>query len=222
MAKRSRLTAVQFSTQKKRCAPACAHTTWVVCAHHRHSKMALCATGSSMAGEVTAPKCYHQAKVFHELNTHNIELLQDVFAFYSRPIYANPILGPRSSVANDQKQFLPASFVAGRVTASADGHRWSRRSDRLPLWEYTHSEKESRSRPRLSGSSAINAASGSTSGTVASSTHFSLHWGETRRIDEGVVHNRCSISVLVASLFAFSLSEALTGHFINLISAAQG
>ena len=46
--------------------------------HQKHSKMALCATNSFMLREVTAPKCYHQAKVFHELNPPKIELLQDV------------------------------------------------------------------------------------------------------------------------------------------------
>ena len=41
--------------------------------------MALGATGSFMLGEVTARKCFYQAKVFHELNLRKIELLQDVF-----------------------------------------------------------------------------------------------------------------------------------------------
>ena len=61
--------------KKKLCAPACA-----LCAHQKHSKMARCATVSFMLGEVTAPKCFYQAKVFHELNRPKIELLQDVFA----------------------------------------------------------------------------------------------------------------------------------------------
>ena len=41
--------------------------------------------GSFMLGEVTAPKCHHQAKVFHELNPRKIELLQDVLAFLLHP-----------------------------------------------------------------------------------------------------------------------------------------
>ena len=42
-------------------------------------KITLCARSSFMLGEVTAPKCYHQATVFHELKPRKIELLQDVF-----------------------------------------------------------------------------------------------------------------------------------------------
>ena len=32
-----------------------------------------------MLGEVTAPKCFYQATVFHELNASSVELLQSVF-----------------------------------------------------------------------------------------------------------------------------------------------
>ena len=39
----------------------------------------LCATSRFMLGEVTAPKCFHLAKVFHELNASSVELLQSVF-----------------------------------------------------------------------------------------------------------------------------------------------
>ena len=35
----------------------------MVCAHHKNSKMALCATSSSTLGEVTAPWCFCQAKL---------------------------------------------------------------------------------------------------------------------------------------------------------------
>ena len=69
----------------------------MVCAHQKHSKMALCATGIFMPGEVTAPKCYHQAQVFHELNPLKIEPLQDAFAFYSSPSKPSPLTPPRST-----------------------------------------------------------------------------------------------------------------------------
>ena len=99
MAKRSRLTAVQdgrgaratqgvrrracLDAKKKLCAPACAHTLREWSAR----------TKSFMLGEVTAPKCFYQAKVFHELNPPKIELLQSVFCVIaSSPFMPSPIL----------------------------------------------------------------------------------------------------------------------------------
>ena len=65
------------------CAPACAKITRVVCAHHMHSKMALCATTSFTLSEVTAPQRYYQAKVFHALNASSVDLLQSVFCVFT-------------------------------------------------------------------------------------------------------------------------------------------
>ena len=83
-AKRSRLTAVQDGRSalyaRRNSARQHAHTRREWSARTKSiQKMALCATGSFMLGEVTAPKCYHQAKVSHKMNPRKIELLQDVF-----------------------------------------------------------------------------------------------------------------------------------------------
>ena len=66
--------------KKTLCAPACEISAPVVCAHHKYSKTALCATTSSvMLGEVTAPWCFCQAKFFHKLNASSVDLFVSGF-----------------------------------------------------------------------------------------------------------------------------------------------
>ena len=49
----------RFDAKKKLCAPACANIARVVCPHHKHSKMALCATSSIMQGETVWQSLWH-------------------------------------------------------------------------------------------------------------------------------------------------------------------
>ena len=88
----------------------------VVCAHHKHSKMALCATSSFTLGEVTAPWCYYQAKVFHELNVSSVELLQSFFlCCHSIPFNASPLA--ISTATRDRISVAGCTFCCARVLA---------------------------------------------------------------------------------------------------------
>ena len=51
----------------------------------RASSRKHCATSSFMLKEVTAPRCYCQAKVFHELDASSVDLLQSVFVMSLHP-----------------------------------------------------------------------------------------------------------------------------------------
>ena len=72
---------VALARRRRACPSMRTHYVSGLRAHQKQFKMALCATGSFMLGEVTAPKCFYQAKIFYELNLPKFELLQDVFAF---------------------------------------------------------------------------------------------------------------------------------------------
>ena len=67
-------------------------------------------TQAASCWRMTAPKCFYQAKVFHELNPRKIELLQDVFSFSLRPHLCRPQSCP-------PEEFSPAWQIPGPVLA---------------------------------------------------------------------------------------------------------
>ena len=68
-------------------------------------------------GEVTAPKCFYQAKVFHELNASSVELLQSVFVTSLHPHLCRP--HQRASDGGSQAMSKPTSRTQKEVTEDA-------------------------------------------------------------------------------------------------------
>ena len=77
-----------------------------------------------MLGEVTAPKCYHQDKVFHKLNPSKIGLLQDVFTFSPKlpPPFSPPLL-PLSTSLPSPLSPLPTVLPSHPPTKPSQARR---------------------------------------------------------------------------------------------------
>ena len=131
--------------KKKLCAPACENIARVICAHHEHPKMALCATSSFMLGEVL---CLCQAKNFHEPNASSADIfvgdvVKSLHLHLCRPHLRPPDQdAPQDPDTHDNSQD-PENSDSGwaecrRETRSTSGGVLARGQHCLISWSNTH------------------------------------------------------------------------------------